>query len=130
MRAVSRDVTLAASPSSAPAARRVVGETCAAWGLGIEDTDVVRLLATELVTNAIRHAGSGGRVVLRMVRADRAVRVEVEDRHPGWPHLAVPRPDDEGGRGLALVNALATTWGTVPAAGGKVVWFEVADSIR
>ncbi len=85
--------------------------------------DTVALLVSEVATNALVHGS--GEVEVSVVRGDRVVRVEVSD---GSSHLPRPRqvgPDAEGGRGLALVSALASGWGTEAREGGKVVWFEV-----
>jgi anti-sigma regulatory factor (Ser/Thr protein kinase) len=119
------------APTSAGLARRFVTAALHRWGLDIL-VEVVALLVGELVTNAIVHTSSGA-VGLVVRLGDQAVRVEVHDASPRLP----PRPgrpaaaDDQGGRGLGLVAALATRWGVeVDAAGhgdGKVVWFEVAS---
>lgn len=90
--------------------------------LGHDDTtDVVELLVSELVTNAILHAGTAA--TLRMSYDDGMLRVEVRD---GSAAQARQRRYDTGattGRGLALIQALATEWGTETDADGKIVWF-------
>lgn len=108
-------------PQSAQAARRFVREALAGWQRPDLVDDVV-LLTCELVTNAIVHARSRSTLRITLV-ADR-VRVTVED-----PGRETPRMDDAGrqhvsGRGLHLVEALATSWGTVAAPRRKAVWFE------
>jgi CheY-like chemotaxis protein/anti-sigma regulatory factor (Ser/Thr protein kinase) len=85
--------------------------------------DAVELLTSELVTNAVIHAGSEPHLVL-ILQPDR-IRVEVHDADPTLPaqrELDGARP---GGRGLPLLEQLATSWGVEVVPGGKAVWFEV-----
>ena len=91
-----------------------------------EDTAMV---VSELVTNAVIHAGTTVAVRIHLLD-DGGVRVEVADSR-SWP--PVPRqlvPDSVGGRGLVLVEALANDWGVDPTPEGKVVWAEIADRPR
>jgi anti-sigma regulatory factor (Ser/Thr protein kinase) len=84
------------------------------------------LLTSELVTNAIVHAGSSIELVVRAHAA--VVRVEVIDGDPRPPLRRVLEGDTNSGRGLNLVEALATVWGVDHVPGdGKRVWFEVAS---
>ena len=105
-------------------ARRFVAQHLGAWSL--EDlTDTVTLLVSELVTNAVVHAESEPRVVVRLT--PEAVRVEVSDRSAGEPERHGGGAEDESGRGLLMVETLARRWGIRHhPAGGKTVWFEVA----
>ncbi|GLX02424.1 ATP-binding protein [Microtetraspora sp. NBRC 16547] len=108
--------------SSTPTARHLVRAQLGGWGCG-EHCEVAELLVSELVTNALRH-GSGG-PVLTLTSADGTLRCEVEDESP-VPVRTCPAPlDDEGGRGLLLVDALSSSWGTGRTGRGKVVWFEL-----
>ena len=94
------------------------------WRLGGEVVDCAILLTSELVTNAVRHAGT--RVIVRLDTRDHRLRVEVVDAVERRPQ---PRHADllaEGGRGLELVDALAADWGVDGGPGGKSVWFELA----
>jgi anti-sigma regulatory factor (Ser/Thr protein kinase) len=85
---------------------------------------VAVLLVSELVTNAVRHAGSPLTVAVSIGRA--AVRVEVRDRSPRLPALREQhKAEDEWGRGLVLVDALANRWGAERLPSGKRVWFEL-----
>jgi PAS domain S-box-containing protein len=82
------------------------------------------LLVSEVVTNALVHSGT--QIDLRMAVADDGVLVEVGD---GSQHLPVPRnyaPTASTGRGLALLEQTATSWGVVPGIHGKTVWFQLA----
>jgi two-component sensor histidine kinase len=91
---------------------------------------VVSCLASELVTNAVKHASPCERgrrafsIQLR-VRAD-TIRVEVLDPDPSPPEPRAPDFASESGRGLVLVAAQAKEWGTCPLPCGKSVWFSVA----
>lgn len=88
----------------------------------------VRLLVSELFTNAVKYGSDGRecRVRLAIEVAPATVRVEIGDRGAGAPSAAAPMPDveRESGRGLAFLDALATRWGVVRA-GESSVWFEV-----
>lgn len=83
----------------------------------------VRLIVSELATNAVVHAGSGFRV--RVSRAEVGIRVEVHDPSPRPPVVRRPEPGTIGGRGLAIVERLARAWGCEPTSAGKIVWAEV-----
>lgn len=84
---------------------------------------------TELVTNAVLHAGTDVRVALR--RDEDTLRVEVADGSAAAPARRRYADDAQTGRGLLLLDALATSWGVdpLPAGEGKVVWFEVDASL-
>jgi anti-sigma regulatory factor (Ser/Thr protein kinase) len=121
---VAAEITLEADPTSAAAARGFVTTTLRDWGLETT-TDVAVLLADELVTNAILHAGS--EVGLTVAMHACPLRVDVSDASDALPVL---QEGDghlrESGRGLRLVDALATAWGVIPHGVGKTVWFELA----
>jgi anti-sigma regulatory factor (Ser/Thr protein kinase) len=88
------------------------------------DLGEVTLLADELTANAVRHAG-GATEILIQGSAD-GVCVEVTDPSPAMPAPRRPGPSDDKGRGLLLVERLASAWGTrTPPTGGKTVWFEL-----
>nr|BFD89688.1 hypothetical protein KitaXyl93_10480 [Kitasatospora sp. Xyl93] len=101
--------------------RRFTRETLAAWGLGAL-ADWAELLTSELITNALVHAGSPTQLRLY---CDRVLTVEVADREPEVPRIRRARGEDEGGRGIHLVNELAHRWGSRRTQDGKVVWFEL-----
>jgi anti-sigma regulatory factor (Ser/Thr protein kinase) len=84
---------------------------------------VVELLASELVSNVVRHVGSP--MTVRVGRDGPGVRVEVDDESDTPPVLRTPAPDAEGGRGLLLVASLASDWGFETRDHGKTVWFVV-----
>ncbi|TDQ50256.1 SpoIIE family protein phosphatase [Actinorugispora endophytica] len=101
--------------------RRLVRDTLTVWGLP-DCVDVTELLATELVTNAVRHASRP--IELRLLRTD-TLLCEVTDDDQHRPVLRHAAETDEGGRGLQLVSRLAARWGTSGKTTGKVVWFEL-----
>ncbi|MCS0639194.1 ATP-binding protein [Streptomyces sp. LP05-1] len=83
----------------------------------------VQLLVSELVTNAIVH-GSGPSVTFSLACCSSVVRVEVDDHSstPGSPVVKCPAPEAESGRGMVLVDTLATAWGRK----GTCTWCTVA----
>jgi len=86
----------------------------------------VKLLMTELVANALKHANRGTQAVIIRIMWNHFVRVEVLDAGPMFN--SDPRPPDTGtgsGRGLFLVDAVASAWGVEPEEAGKKVWFEL-----
>jgi anti-sigma regulatory factor (Ser/Thr protein kinase) len=92
------------------------------------DGDTVALLVSEVATNALVHGA--GAVRLRVVPLPRGVRVEVLDGSRTLPRRRAATLYDEGGRGIALVEAFAAAWGSELTADGKTVWFEVAATTR
>ncbi|MFI1353645.1 SpoIIE family protein phosphatase [Streptomyces sp. NPDC020898] len=107
-------------PAFVSRARMLVIDQLAAWRLD-ELAFTTELVASELVTNAIRHAT--GPVQLRLLR-DRALICEVSDGSSTSPRLRRARTEDEGGRGLFLVAQLTERWGTRYTADGKIIWTE------
>ena len=118
---------LAALPSAVPCARGHVRAVALEWGLK-ELADTAELLASELVTNAIQASGtlriSGTPVVRVWVTSDDiSMVIHVWDASAAMPvRQAAIAVDDEGGRGLLLVETLSKDWGAYRKAGGKVVW--------
>ena len=114
---------LASDARSVAAARRFVAELLERWGRD-DQVDDVTLLTSEVVTNAVMHAGSDVDVRVSLVGA--VVRVEVGDHDPE-PPVVRDTPVLTSGRGLRIVEEVAVDWGTYPVPeNGKVVWFEVA----
>ena len=111
-------------PTSAGIARRFVGATLSAWGCD-HAVDLVTLLVSEVVTNAVLHARSD--FELHVESGQHLIRIEVSDGSTLTPTIREHDDDDAmTGRGLALVDQLASSWGVTPHDGGKTVWFEVA----
>lgn len=106
---------------SAAEARRLVARQLAAWE--VEDDGTVVLLVSELVTNAIRHASSAVDLTVAVAEGTLEVGVADGDRRPAA--VRQPQPDEEGGRGLLLVEELAEEWGNEILDAGKQVWFRL-----
>jgi len=118
---------LPGDPTSVPAARRAVAAQLRAWGLE-PFVDTVSLAVSELVTNAVLHAMGEVRVTLSLV--PEGARLEVADGSSRAPQQRQPTALSGTGRGLQLVDMLATDWGVQSASGtGKVIWavFAAAD---
>jgi anti-sigma B factor antagonist len=122
---VSHIVRLEATDEAPAAARRFVTDNLAE--IDAELMSDLQLLVSEVVTNAVRYGGHA--LELRLWCSGRDVRVEVQD--PGLNDLPdAPESVDVTaghGRGLLIVDALASGWGVVeaPEGAGKVVWFEL-----
>jgi len=113
---------LALDPIEVGRARAVVREQLHDWGL-TKLAPNAELLVSELVTNAVRHSHSRP-VELRLVRGD-TLLCEVDDDDHDLPTLRSAGPEEEFGRGLRVVSALAREWGTSRTKAGKTVWFEL-----
>jgi DNA-binding CsgD family transcriptional regulator/anti-anti-sigma regulatory factor/anti-sigma regulatory factor (Ser/Thr protein kinase) len=118
------ELGLTPTPTAAATARRFVRETLQSWRLGPPDEEVceqAQLLANELVTNAVAHAQTDMR--LRLELGGELLHIAVRDFDHRLPCLLPDDPQAEGGRGLRLVEWVATTWGAQHhPKGGKVVW--------
>ncbi|WP_246052543.1 ATP-binding SpoIIE family protein phosphatase [Actinocorallia herbida] len=102
-------------------ARGLVRTQLDEWGLA-DLSYTAELLASELVTNALRY--SPGPLEVRLLR-ERTLVIEVMDRSAALPRLRRAADDDEGGRGLLVVSEYARRWGTRRTALGKVVWCDL-----
>ncbi|MEC4016579.1 ATP-binding protein [Streptomyces sp. H27-D2] len=109
-------------------ARLLAAHQLADWGVPYhcEAHDAVSLVVAELAANSVLHGHVTGRdFELHLVHTGDLVSVEVSDTHPALPERAALAPDDEHGRGLHLVQALAERWGVRDRVGpGKTVWAE------
>jgi anti-sigma regulatory factor (Ser/Thr protein kinase) len=118
------EMKLPASPGAAAEAREFLWSALETWaldGLG----EVTELLASELVTNAVTHVGEQP-IVLRVRAGSDRIRVEVDDPGGGEPFIRHVDETTTHGRGLLIVESLATAWGTRHHPDdGKSVWFEV-----
>lgn len=115
---------LGALPSAVPRARRHTSQVLRKWGLA-EIGESAELVVSELITNAIRAScqpGCGSRVRLWLFSNGASVVIKVWDSSPEPPQPARAGPADEDGRGLLIVQALATSWNSHARDGGKIVW--------
>ncbi|GCE00856.1 ATP-binding SpoIIE family protein phosphatase [Embleya hyalina] len=109
-------------------ARHFLRDALRQWSL-LPMLDDLEVLVSEVVTNALIHAHS--EVDLRLRAYPHRIRVEVRDSDPYPPVPTTLLRDDalnveaESGRGLLIVDALATAWGSSPAGRGKTTWFEI-----
>lgn len=112
---------LPAVSDSIPLARREVDRL--ASEVDEEQLEVLRLLVSEMVSNSIRHAEGSRSVEVRVRLGRRSIRLEVEDRGPGFrpPRAA---PSASGGWGLVIVDRLAQRWG-VRSGPKTTVWLEL-----
>jgi len=111
---------------SAAAARRDVARALSEAGVSAALFDDVQIVVSELVANAIRHAGTDFELTVQL--ADDRLRVEVFDADTRPPVFVAADPEATSGRGLVIVAAFAGTWGfeTTERQGmtGKTVWDE------
>lgn len=123
-------IPLPVRPDSAGRARQALDRDLVARGIGGEARDDLLLIVSELVTNAIRHGRpltSDGTVHVDWTVGDRGVAINVTDGGDGLPLPGSPSTQGEGGRGLGIVDALATRWGVSHAATATTtVWACVA----
>ncbi|WP_329181802.1 ATP-binding protein [Streptomyces sp. NBC_01477] len=124
-------ITLPSEPASVTVARRHVCGVLAEWGLpaGAPAVDVVRLIVSELTTNAVLHTSGLSPAFTVDVRLERSERLSigVTDSHPRWPRQAAAATQQDNGRGMVIVRHLAAESGgslriTPTGDGGKTVW--------
>jgi len=118
---------LAPAPTSVSTARRLVRDCCQRWRLTSEVTDNAQMVVSELVANAVEHAGTA--IDLTVCHHRQRLRIAVADRHHAVPALergsgeTDPRqPLADRGRGLALVARSVANWGVLRGPDGKIVW--------
>jgi anti-sigma regulatory factor (Ser/Thr protein kinase) len=122
-------IEIPVEPEGVAKARDVVSHVLSDVAAPRQRVEDVRLLTSEVVTNALRHAGlaAGDSIAVAVEVAPDRVRVEVADRGPGFDptSLAEPSPEKVGGWGLMLVKQLADRWG-VARNDPNLVWFELS----
>lgn len=122
---------LPALRTAARSARGIVRDRLRVWKVPGDTCGDAVLLVSELTTNAVIHTGSGHILCgLTLTGDEQRLRIELHDEGSAAPvrppeHLA--GPDEEGGRGLFLVQQLADSWGSASStrAEGNVVWAEM-----
>ncbi|MEU5060075.1 MULTISPECIES: ATP-binding protein [unclassified Streptomyces] len=116
-------------PAQVRSARHHAEQVLRDWGVGDSTTDAVLYVAGELASNAVRHArtlqGREFGMTLRLLES--IVRVELRDPDPTLPTEVAPGEDLEadGGRGLLIVERLASSWGSAPEVLGKTIWADI-----
>ena len=145
----SAELRLAATSAAPRRARDFLTARCERWGVP-ELVETGALAVSELVTNAVRHAGTDFRLELRLDPGPdspdgAALTIAVHDSGGGWPVVVPPDQRSLGGRGLAMVAKIAEAWGAVADAardagddqvdngqsdagsgtGGKTVWCRI-----
>lgn len=119
----SMHLRLAQAESAVATARRAVRDQLRDWGASQGVVDDLVLVTSELVTNALVHARPP--VDLRLRRSGNDVELEVEDHALLRPRRRRAHDDDEGGRGLNIVQVLVRDWGTRSTETSKTVWCSV-----
>ncbi|MGW1071621.1 ATP-binding protein [Streptomyces sp. NPDC002537] len=127
-------VTLPSAPASVSTARRYVAGVLADWGLpgGTDTAETVRLIVSELATNAVQHTRgqSPTFTVDVLLDHDRQLRIGVTDSHPRFPRRLPAAVQQDNGRGMVIVRCLAAERGgrlffTPTSDGGKTVWISL-----
>ncbi|WP_055616701.1 ATP-binding protein [Streptomyces phaeochromogenes] len=123
------DLAFTAEPEEVAALRRIMRLHLGVWGLH-DVTDEAQLCVSELVSNVIAHVGLGTPVTLAVSVRGTYLRIEVHDPDTrALPTLLDAGSDSEGGRGMALVDAIADRWGVQLCADRKVTWCELATGL-
>ena len=117
------ELVLPPQRSSARLARHWVIHVIAASGVTGPQNQIVELLTAEVVANAAVHGPPDGSIRVRAWTDATHVYVSVSDESETSPVVRHPEPSDLSGRGMALVQALASNWGVDGGPEGKTVWF-------
>ncbi|WP_240796240.1 ATP-binding protein [Streptomyces sp. RFCAC02] len=132
---------LADTPDAVGLARLHITNVLARWGVPPDSVETVKLLVSELATNAVRHPNrreqqrsseadqhAAGTFEIMLDSDNDTIRLSVWDRDARPPVLQEVGVEASGGRGVFLVAAMSRRWGCYPANGrpGKVVWAEVS----
>lgn len=108
--------------ASVPAARGFIKSTL--HGVDAETLQAIELMVSELATNCVRHTAESFEISVEHIPGQ--IRVQATDCGEGKPQMRSPAPTDPHGRGLRIIDALATDWGVEIGPGEKKqVWFEL-----
>jgi hypothetical protein len=110
---------LTAAPHAPRTARRLVDRACRTWHLSHLQFSA-QLIVSELVTNAVQHAGTD--IAVTVTRRAERLHLIVSDKDHRMPKLPAPRHGKPAISGLHVVHAVAVRWGTVPTSDGKMIW--------
>ena len=125
MRQRSVRMEITAVPHAAREARNAARVVLQDWSVPTPLLDDAILVISELVTNAVRHAGTASTLDLELCQIRNRLRIALADDSEATPRLRRVRGAAEDGRGLAILAALSDRWGVEPHHGGKRVWWEV-----
>lgn len=118
-----------AEPEEVAGLRRVVRLHLRLWGLS-EVVDAAEICVSELAANVITHVGEGTPATLVVAMNGTHLRVALRDPDTRvLPTLVHAGPDDESGRGMALLDAVSDRWGVILGAESKLVWCDLATSL-
>jgi anti-sigma regulatory factor (Ser/Thr protein kinase) len=114
-------------PTSVAAVRREIAEDLMNNGVQQDRVEDVALVASELVGNAVRHTehGPDGDLDVAWTVTTTTVLVSVSDASAAEPRMRIPTTNEPAGRGLSIVDALASKWGVERLRHGKRVWARV-----
>lgn len=119
-------VLLPAERQSVAVGRHWVVRTAAVRGATGMANQVLELLSSELLANAVLHGGEDTGIGVQLVVTERITRVSVSDGSGTSPVVMETDPSALNGRGMAIVEAMSSRWGVeVHEDGGKTVWFEL-----
>ncbi|MEV8018094.1 ATP-binding protein [Streptomyces sp. NPDC086554] len=118
-------MSVSGTPAGAASARQQIAKAIRAWGAFLEPEllDAAELVAAELLANAVQHA-DGGPITAGAYLNNKGLRIVVIDTNSDTPQVGLPDADEEDGRGLFLVAALADRHGFDPLPSGKRCWAE------
>ncbi|QFQ97682.1 ATP-binding protein [Streptomyces phaeolivaceus] len=123
------DLQFLAEPEEVAALRRIVRLHLGLWGLH-HVVDEAQLCVSELVSNVITHVGHGTPATLAVSMHGTYLRIEVYDPDTrALPTLTAADSDSEGGRGMALVDAVTDRWGVQLLADRKMTWCELPTTL-
>ncbi|MFJ9688024.1 SpoIIE family protein phosphatase [Streptomyces bacillaris] len=117
-----------ADPEGLSDARAIVRQALADWDMA-EFADDAELVTGELLVNVLLHTEGGAVLSLEVLPEPvRRIRLSVQDRSSAWPRRRTPGETSTSGRGLLLLDAVATRWGIEPRGEGKAVWCEIGPA--
>lgn len=119
-----------AEPEEVAALRRIMRLHLRLWGLS-DVSDAAEICVSELVSNVIRHVGAGTPSTLVVEMNGTRLRVALRDPETrALPTLLSAGPNDESGRGLAMLDSVSERWGVILGAESKLVWCDLATGLR
>ncbi|MEV0579515.1 SpoIIE family protein phosphatase [Streptomyces sp. NPDC050392] len=117
-----------ADPEGLSDARTIVRQALTDWDMAALADDA-ELVTGELLVNVLLHTEGGAVLTLEVLPEPvRRVRLSVQDRSSAWPRRRTPGETATSGRGLLLLDAVATRWGIEPRGEGKAVWCEIGPA--